>query len=250
MKIKNSTPPATTATTTTATEPSNPGGLPPECLDPTSRLFVPEKLREYYTAPTMSDIVALTSDPHAPRNLARHIHRERLAAEPAAWREVLERHAARVSLGSSPREAERQRRAVVARLEEQGPLKYQPSIEEGDRLESALTESDWHYGAHLRQLEKAQKAAERARKNAETRAKVRAARTCQVCGEIGAKTRPYAVGRVGLKPVSTSGEMQACPGCALAVQAALQERKAEEKVDGRTRGELAAQWLAKADQDA
>ena len=249
MMRKNTTTTATTATTPPV-EPFNPGGLPPEYLDPTSRLFVPEELREHYTAPATSDIIKVSSDPHAGRYLARHIYRERLAADPAAWREVLDRHAARMSVGSGSREAERQRRAVVARLEEQGPLRYQPSIEEGDALERALTESDWHYGAHLRQLEKAQKSAARAQRNSATRAMVRASRTCTICGQIGAKTRPYAIGRVGLRPVSTAGEFQACPGCALAVQAALQERAAAEQVDGRTRGELAAQWLATGDGNA
>lgn len=242
MRIKTTTTPAPTATTTTATEPSNPGGLPPECLDPTNRLYVPEELREHYVHDPVEGMLALRSDPHAARYLARRVYRERLAADPDEWASVVDREMKR--LGHLP---PRHAREVLAKLK---PESYQPDIAQGDALERALTTADWTYGAHLRALEAATARHIRAQKNQATRATVRASRTCAICGELDPQTQPFAIGRVGLKPVSQSGEFQACPPCARALQAALQERAAAEQVDGRTRGELAAQWIAKGGQDA
>lgn len=241
MKIKTATTPAPTSTTTPA-EPFNPGGLPPEYLDRASRLYVPEELREHYVHDPVEGMLALRSDPHAARYLARMIYRQQLAADPDEWASVVDREMKR--LGHLP---PRHAREVLAKLK---PETYQPDIAEGDALERSLTTADWTYGAHLRALEAATARHRRARKNQATREKVRAARTCHVCGELDAQTRPYAIGRMGVRAVSASGSLQACPPCARALQAALQERAAAEQVDGRTRADLAASWLAKGDSNA
>lgn len=222
----------------------NPGALPPEYVTPGSRFYVPPELRPHYSRDIVGGLGRLTPGTMDSRYLARHINRQRLASDPDAWQAVLERRAAAVvHHNESEHESNRRRRAVLSELEERGPWKYQPSVEEGDYWESALTDDDRYYGCHLRDLERAQGAHDRALKRAGNAERIRAFQTCHICGQVTDSTAEYVIDRAQVRTVRMSGDLRACTPCARALQDHLLATAGAESVNGVPRAELAAAWM-------
>lgn len=222
----------------------NPGALPPEYVTPGSRFYVPPELRPHYSRDVVGGLGKLTPGTMDSRYLARHINRARLAADPDAWQAVLERRAAAVvHHNESEHESNRRRRAVISELEERGPWKYQPSVEEGDAWEARLTDDDRYYGCHLRDLERAQGAHDRALKRAGNLERRRAYQTCHICGQVTDTTAECTIDRAQVRTVRTSGQVRACEACARALADHLLASAAAELVNGRTRANLAAEWI-------
>ena len=228
-----------------APEDHDPHGLPPEYTDPTSRLYVPEHLREHYNYDPIGGMLAIRSDPHAPRTLARRIRREYLAAHPDEWQQVLDREARRLPHNMS----DRVKREILA---DRRPETYQPDVEEGDRLEKQLTTEDYTYGAHLRALEEAEKRHARAQRNAATRAAAAADALCEICGGTFPRdhvntVRWHSIHGAELHTVAHRGvggaQFRACGLCAVTLADHLRaEAAATLGPDGRSRAELAAAW--------
>lgn len=222
----------------------NPGALPPEYVTPGSRFYVPPELRPHYSRDIVGGLGRLTPGTMDSRYLARHINRARLAADPDAWQAVLERRAAAVvGHDESDHVTSRRRREAVAELEAAGPWKYSPTVDEGDYWESALTDDDRYYGVHLRDLERAQAAHDRALKRAGNLERRRAYQTCHICGQVTDTTAEYTIDHAQVRTVQTSGQVRACTPCARALADHLLASAAAELVNGRTRAELAAEWI-------